>query len=66
MPFGVVSRVGRGMGVLDDGGDRRKGRSSFGVNVRHPIITNKILCVRGGDAGLPKLLWDFLYYPRRM
>jgi len=25
MPFGVVSGVGRGMGVLDGGGDRRKG-----------------------------------------
>jgi len=24
MPFGVVSGVGRGMGILDAGGDRRK------------------------------------------
>jgi len=30
MPFGVVSGVGRGMGVLDEGGDRRRKRGSFG------------------------------------
>jgi len=28
-PFGMVSGVGRGMGVLDGRGDRRKGRGSF-------------------------------------
>ena len=28
-PFGVVSEVGLGMGVLDFGGDRRRGRGSF-------------------------------------
>jgi len=30
MPFRVVSRVGRVMGVIDGGGDRRRGRGSFG------------------------------------
>jgi len=30
MPFGMVSGVGRGMGVLDGGCDRRRGRVSFG------------------------------------
>ena len=40
MPFGVVSGVGLGMGVLDFGGDRRRERGSLGVNLRHPIITN--------------------------
>jgi len=30
MPFGVVRWVGRGMGVLDGGGDRRRERDSFG------------------------------------
>ena len=39
-PFGVVSGVGRGMGVLDFGGDHRRGRDSFGVNVGHPIVTS--------------------------
>jgi len=24
------------------------------------IVTNVIVCVRGSDAALPKLLWDFL------
>jgi len=32
MPFGVVSGVGLGMGVLDFGGDRRRGRGILGVN----------------------------------
>jgi len=36
----VVNGVSRGMGVLDFGGDRRRGRGSFGVNVGHPIVTN--------------------------
>jgi len=30
MPFGVVSRACRGMGVLDRGGDHQRGRGSFG------------------------------------
>ena len=30
MLFGVVNEIGRGMGVLDGGGDCRKGRGSFG------------------------------------
>jgi len=30
MPFGVVSGVGLGMGVLDFGDDRRRGRGSLG------------------------------------
>jgi len=29
MPFGVVSGVCGGMGVLDEGGDRRKRRGQF-------------------------------------
>jgi len=40
MPFGVVSRVGIGMGVLDFGGDRRRGRGSLGVNLLRPIVPN--------------------------
>jgi len=30
MPFGVVSGVGQGMGVLDRGGDHQRGRGIFG------------------------------------
>jgi len=40
MPFGVVSGVGRAMGVLDWGGDRRREGTVLGVNVGHPIVTN--------------------------
>jgi len=41
MSFWVVSGVGRGMGVLDGGGDRRRrGICSFEVNLGHPIVTN--------------------------
>jgi len=32
MPFGVVSGVGLGMGILDFGGDRRRGMGSLVVN----------------------------------
>jgi len=32
MPFGVVSGVRLGMGILDFDGDRRRERGSFGVN----------------------------------
>jgi len=37
MPFGMVSGVSRGMGVLDVGGDRRRGRGNFEVNLGRPI-----------------------------
>jgi len=43
MPFGVVSEVGRGIGVLDESGDRRTGSKSFEVNVGHPIVSNGTL-----------------------
>ena len=36
----MVSWIGRGMGVLDGGGDRRRERGSFGVNLGRPIVTN--------------------------
>jgi len=37
MPLGMVSGVGRGMGVLDGGGDRRRGSGSFGMNWGVPL-----------------------------
>ena len=40
MPCGVVRGVSQGMGVLDFGGDHRRGSGSFGVNLGHPIVTN--------------------------
>jgi len=42
-------------------------REVLRANVEHPIVTNKDFVaqlfspVRGGDAALPKLLWDFLF-----
>jgi len=43
MPFGMVSGFGRGMSVLDGarGGDRRRERGSFVVNLGRPIVTNE-------------------------
>ena len=38
MPFGMVSGVGRGMGVLDEGRDRRREGAVLGVNLGHPCI----------------------------
>jgi len=41
MLFGVVSGIGRGVSVLDWGGDRRKGKGQvLGVNLGCPIETN--------------------------
>jgi len=40
IPFGMVSGVGRGMGVLDGGGDRRMEGAVLGVNLGRPIVTN--------------------------
>jgi len=41
MPFGVVSRVGQGMGVLDGGGCRRREGHvwTLGVIFGRPIVT---------------------------
>jgi len=36
--MGIMSGVGRGMGVLDGGGDRRRGKGRFGMNLWRPII----------------------------
>jgi len=55
----MVSGVGRRMGVLDRCGDRRRERQLWG-KCGHLIVTDGILCVSGGDAALPRLLWDFL------
>jgi len=49
MPFGVVSGVGRGMGVLDEGGDGRRRRGSFGVNLERAIVVTN----GDGDALFP-------------
>jgi len=63
MPFGVVSGVGRRMGVLDRGGDRRRGRTFLELNVGHATVTNGdfvtllLSALSSEDADLLKLLW---------
>jgi len=54
MPFGVVSGVSQGMGVLDWGGDRRRGRGSFEVKLGRLVVTNGGL----GDALLSNYFED--------
>jgi len=39
MPFGVVSGVGQGTGVLD-GAEIVDGKVVLEINVGHPIVTN--------------------------
>jgi len=56
MPFRMVTGVGRGMDVLDEVVDRQRDGTVLGVNVGNPIVTDRILRMRGGDAALPKLL----------
>jgi len=43
MLFGVVSEVGRGMGILDGDGYRQRGRGSFGAEFGASHCTNGIL-----------------------
>ena len=55
MSFGVMSGVGQGIGELDgmefvEGKGEREGQ----------FWDKGILCMRGSDIALPKLLWDFL------
>ena len=54
----MVNGVGRRMGVLDGGGNRRREGTVSGFNVGYPIITNGdfvalFSAVRGGDAAPP-------------
>jgi len=46
MPFGVVSGVGVGRGVLDCGGDRRRRRAVWGrIQCRNGVlIDNRLVC----------------------
>jgi len=59
MPFGVVSEVGRWMGVLDRVGDRRREGAVLGVNLGRPIVTYGyfVAYVRERRA-VPKLFWE--------
>jgi len=52
MPFRLVTEVGLGMGVLDFGGDRRRGKGSLGVNLGRPIVTNGAFATRSSHITL--------------
>jgi len=62
MPFGVVSGVDRGMGVLDGGGDRRREEVVFGSEFGESHCKQLGLCcvVVCQRRALPKLLWGGL------
>ena len=60
--LGMVVGVGPGIGVLNFGGDRRRGRGSFGGGKSGTFHCNQWDCVRGDDAAVPKLLWVFSCY----
>jgi len=68
MPFGMVSGVGRGMGVLDGSGDHRREGAVLGVNLGRPIVTNGAFvaqyCARAKRAllKLRTLRTCFFYY----
>jgi len=56
MPFGVVREVGRGMGILDGGGDRRR-RGIFGCEFGASLCNQWGLC----DALFSNYFEDLLY-----
>jgi len=62
MPLRMVVGVEPGIGVLNFGGDRRRGRGSFGGGKSGTFHCNQWDCVRGDDAAVPKLLWVFSCY----
>jgi len=74
MPFGVVSAVGLGMGVLDFGGDRRRERAVYGgvVNLGRPIVglTNGAFATRSSQITLRTCYHSaprrthYFYFPR--
>jgi len=60
MPFGVVSRIGRWIGVLDGVAIVERDGAVWGkCGASHS--NNGAPCVRSGEAALPELLCDFLF-----
>ena len=53
MPFGMVSGIGQGMGVLDGGGDHQREWAVLGSEFGASHCDQWGLC----DAALPILLW---------
>jgi len=48
----MVIGVGLRMGILDFGGDRRRGRAILGVNLGRPIVTNGAFATRSSQITL--------------
>jgi len=61
MPFGVFSGIGRGMGVLHGGNDRRRGRGSFGGEFGASHCNQW-----GRRCTLPKFFWGSTCYFNEM
>jgi len=58
MPFEMVRGVGRGMGVFDGGGDRRRGKGSFGDEFGTSHCNQWGLC----DALFSNYFEDLFYF----
>ena len=67
MPFGVMSGVGRGMGVLDQGRDRRRGRGDVGSKCGASHCNQWGLCGvvvlwrEGWRRSSSHVTWDFMF-----
>ena len=58
MPFGVMSGVGRVMGVFDGGGDRRREGTVLGMGT---LWRSFILCREGWRRGCSQITLGFVY-----
>jgi len=62
---GKWGRARMGVLDLDGGGDRRKGRDSFGVNLGRPIVTNVEQILVGISAVMLVVFYHRLEYTLR-
>ena len=62
MPFGVVSGVSRGIGVLDGSGDRRRGRGSFGGKYGASHCNQWEYLCKGRRRGSSQITLGFLVF----
>jgi len=60
IPFGVVSGVSRGTGVLDGGGDHQRGRRSFGGKCGPCICSQWDSLREGQQHGSSQITLGFL------
>jgi len=62
MPFGAVSGISRGMGVLDRGGYRQREGAVLGVKLGRPIVTNEAFTTQLFSNYFEDLL-QYLHWP---